>query len=197
MLGSQEEQYRKDLCGHPDRRPHLSIQRHQLAVRPKPSSSLGPGVIETISSIAWSSVLLPLIPETRPAEQPASCSGPESSLLSTLCRDEGSVTQLITQARGESMTCVHLDIGISPQSRLRKPLPVSAAVLMRWRALVYSELRYRVVDERAISNPSVVTLDNPLTAVSCASTILIDRSRVVDIGLIIGILQFDNLFVLA
>ncbi|KAL1448185.1 hypothetical protein WDU94_013880 [Cyamophila willieti] len=92
---------------------------------------------------------------------------------------------------------VHLDIGISPQSRLRKPLPVSAAVLTRWRALVYSELRYRVVDERAISNPSVVTLDNPLTAVSCARTILIDRSRVVDIGLIIGILQFDNLFVLA
>ncbi|KAL1447055.1 hypothetical protein WDU94_012362 [Cyamophila willieti] len=104
MLGSQEEQYRKDLCGHPARRPHLSIHRHQLAVRPKPSSSLGPGVIETISSIAWSSVLLPLVPETRPAEQPAPCSGPESSLLSTLCRDEGSVTQLITQARGESMT---------------------------------------------------------------------------------------------
>ncbi|KAL1446295.1 hypothetical protein WDU94_015620, partial [Cyamophila willieti] len=36
----------------------------------------------------------------------------------------------------------------------------------------------------------VATLDNPLTAISCASTILIDRSRVVDLGLIIGILQF-------
>ncbi|KAL1453907.1 hypothetical protein WDU94_010210 [Cyamophila willieti] len=52
---------------------------------------------------------------------------------------------------------------ISLQSRLRKPLPVSAVVLTRWRALVYSELRRRVADERAISNPSVATLDNPLS----------------------------------